>query len=175
MSKFSLGGLGRNVEVVDDVDDLRSYTLKLDDLRLLESRWYTCSAENIEAQRVSFAALADPGWYGGCHGHDVLRAIHSISPGRCGKVLIDVGANKGVGSSGSWLHSDSEGEFIYTHPQQSHSFLSPNGWNFGLQNSASRSPSSATIGKHVASITRAAPVMTAPLSPQELNRHMQGA
>jgi hypothetical protein len=88
MSKFNLS---RN-----NVEDLRSDTPKLDELNLLESRWYDCSAENIEAQRVSFAALADPGWYGGCHGHDVLKAIHRVSPGRCGKVLIDVGANKGV-------------------------------------------------------------------------------
>ena len=57
---------------------------------------FTCSSKQIEDQRASFVELTAPGWYSACEGHNTLKALHEASPGRCGKVFIDVGANKGV-------------------------------------------------------------------------------
>lgn len=59
---------------------------------------YNCSAEDIELQATTWRRMISESrtrWQIHCAGSNVTRALHRSSPGRLGKIFVDIGANKG--------------------------------------------------------------------------------
>ena len=59
---------------------------------------YNCSAEDIELQATTWRRMLSESktrWQIHCAGPNVTRALHASSPGRLGKIFVDIGANKG--------------------------------------------------------------------------------
>lgn len=65
---------------------------------------YNCSAEDIELQATTWRRMLSESktrWQIHCAGPNVTRALHASSPGRLGKIFVDIGANKGYDAA--WL------------------------------------------------------------------------
>lgn len=59
---------------------------------------YNCTSDDIELQATTWRRMtsaSDTRWQIHCAGGNVSRALHLSSPGRLGKVFVDIGANKG--------------------------------------------------------------------------------
>ena len=59
---------------------------------------YNCSVEDIELQATKWKEMtsaSETRWKIHCAGSSVALALHKSSPGRLGKVFVDIGANKG--------------------------------------------------------------------------------
>jgi hypothetical protein len=67
---------------------------------------YNCSAQDINDQAHDWGRTTGNNkgrWTVHCAGNNATDAIHAVSPGRKGKVFVDIGANKGVRSRGAGL------------------------------------------------------------------------
>ena len=59
---------------------------------------YNCTPDDVELQATTWRRMtsaSDSRWQIHCAGGNVSRALHLSSPGRLGKVFLDIGANKG--------------------------------------------------------------------------------
>ena len=62
---------------------------------------FNCTAQDVIDQASDWRKMtsnSDGRWMVHCAGHNATLAVHRVSPGRQGKVFIDIGANKGVGA-----------------------------------------------------------------------------
>ena len=65
---------------------------------------FNCTAQDVADQAGDWHRMTSGNagrWMVHCAGHNATLAVHRASPGRQGKVFIDIGANKGVGMT-SW-------------------------------------------------------------------------